>query len=289
MSFFAGGFKEKSLNRCGCGALGGSDIAVVAVDTQREKMEEYKKRLSNILVETDALFFDKDLILKDGRPTPYFVNLGRFNTGRLLIELGSFFAEMLMSRFPDEKIDIIVGPSYKGSAIAAATAAAVFHYHGHDLLFDYDRKEAKKHGERSSSASFFVNNTFFDGCKVLVVDDVATSMGTKYELIEKIHKEAEARSFACEIIGLGIAVDREQTTAVYDEQGKAVLGKKGSDPVNEFCETTGIPFFSVAGITEIVDYLYSNKIPVSISGEKRAMDQATKHEFDRYMEIYGRE
>jgi orotate phosphoribosyltransferase len=252
-------------------------------------MEEYKKRLSLILAETGALFFDSNLILKDGRPTPYFVNFGRFNTGRLLLELGSFFAEMLVSRSLVDKIDIIVGPSYKGSAIASATAAALFHLYGHDLLFDYDRKEAKKHGERSSSAALFVNNNFFDGCKIFVVDDVVTSMETKYELIEKIEKESASRGFNCEIRGLGIAVDREQTAVVYDKKGNVILNRKGSNPIAEFASRTGIPFFSVAGIREIVEHLYSNKIPLFISGEKRAMDEATKEEFDKYMETYGRE
>jgi len=251
-------------------------------------MEEYKRRLSLILAEIGALFFDRGLILKDGRPTPYFVNLGGFNTGRSLLELGAFFAEMLLSRSLVDKIDIIVGPSYKGSAIASATAAALFHYHDHDLLFDYDRKEAKKHGERSSSAALFVNNTFFDGCRIFVVDDVVTSMGTKYELIEKIEKESMSHGFQCQIIGLGIAVDREQTTAVYDKEGNIILNKKGLDPVAEFTSTKGIPFFSVAGIREIVEYLYGNRIPLFISGEKRAMDEATKEEFDTYMETYGR-
>jgi orotate phosphoribosyltransferase len=251
-------------------------------------MEEYKKRLSLILAETGALFFDRDLILKDGRPSPYFVNLGRFSTGRLLLELGSFFAEMLVTRSLVDKIDIIVGPSYKGSAIASATAAALFYYHSHDLLFDYDRKEAKKHGERSASAALFVNNTFFDGCRIFVVDDVVTSMETKYELIEKIDKESMSQGFHCQTLGLGIAVDREQTTAAYDREGNVILNKKGSNPIAEFTSRTGIPFFSVAGIREIVEYLYSNKIPLLISGQKRAMDRATKEEFDKYMETYGR-
>jgi len=232
-------------------------------------MEEYKKRLSLILAETEALFFDRDLVLKDGRPTPYFVNLGKFCTGRLLLELGSFFAEMLVSRSLGDKIDIIIGPSYKGSAIASATATALFHYHGRDLLFDYDRKEAKRHGERSSSAALFVNNTFFDGCRVFVVDDIA-------------------RGFRCETVGLGVAVDREQTTAVYDEKGNVILNRKGSNPTAEFTSNTGIPFLSVAGIREIVEYLYGNRIPLLISGGKRPMDKATKGEFDRYMETYGR-
>ena len=252
-------------------------------------MEEYKKRLSLILAETGALFFDRDLILKDGRPTPYFVNLGRFNTGRLLLKLGSFFAEMIVSKSLADKIDIIVGPSYKGSAIASATAAALFHLYGYDLLFDYDRKEAKKHGERSSSAALFVNSTFFDGCRIFVVDDVITSMETKYELMEKIDKESNSHGFNYEIIGLGIAVDREQTTVLYDKEGNVILNKKGSNPIAEFTSRTGIPFFSVVGIREIVEHLYSNKIPLFISGEKRAMDDAIKEEFDKYMETYGRE
>jgi len=252
-------------------------------------MEEYKRRLSLILAETGALFFDRNLILKDGRPTPYFVNFGKFNTGRLLLEIGSFFAEMLVTTSLVDKIDIIVGPSYKGSAIASATAAALFHYHGHDVLFDYDRKEAKEHGERSSSAALFVNGTFFNGCRVFIVDDVITSMETKYELIEKIDKESNSHGFNCEITGLGIAVDREQTTVAYDKEGNVVLGKRGSNPIAEFTSRTGIPLFSVLGIREIVAYLYSNKIPLFISGEKKAIDIATKEEFDKYMEAYGRE
>jgi len=251
-------------------------------------MEDYKKRLSIMLAETGALFFDKDLILKDGRPTPYFVNLGKLNTGRLFLEIGSFFAEMLVATSLVDTIDVIVGPSYKGSAIASATAAALFHYHGRDLFFDYDRKEAKKHGERSSSAALFVNAAFFNGCRVFIVDDVMTSMETKYEIVEKIVKESHSHGFHCEITGLGIAVDREQTTVVYDKKGTVVLDKKGSNPIAEFTSRTGIPFFSVAGIREIVAYLYSNKIPLFISGEKRAIDRTTKEEFDKYIDTYGR-
>jgi len=251
-------------------------------------MEEYKRRLSSILAETGALFFDRGLILKDGRPTPYFVNLGGFNTGRRLLELGTFFAQMLVSRSLVDRIDIIVGPSYKGSAIASATAAALFHYHDRDILFDYDRKEAKTHGERSSSAALFVNNTFFDGCRIFVVDDVVTSMRTKYELMEKIENESMSHGFHCQIVGLGIAVDREQTTAVYDKEGNVILNRKGSNPIAEFTSRTGIPFFSVIGIREIVEYLYGHRVPLLICGEKRAMDEVTKQEFDTYMDTYGR-
>lgn len=250
-------------------------------------MEEYKKRLSLALSETGALFFDNGLVLKDGRPTPYFVNIGKFNTGRLLIELGSFFAEMLAEKSLLHKIDIIVGPSYKGSSIASGAAVAIFEHYGREILFDYDRKEAKVHGERSSSSSLFVNNTFFNKCKIFAVDDVITSMGTKLELVEKINKETQGLSG--EIIGLGIVVDREQTTAVYNDEGKVMLNKKGLNPIEEFTSKTGIPFFSIAGIREIVEYLYANKVPLVISNKKRPMDESLKKEFDNYMDTYGRE
>lgn len=252
-------------------------------------MEAYKRRLSRILAETGSLFFDKGLTLKDGRPTPYFVNLGGFHTGRLMLELGSFFTEMLVDKSLIEEIDIIVGPSYKGSAIASAVVAELFRSQGIDLRFDYDRKEAKTHGERSSSAALFVNNALFDGCRIFIVDDVVTSMETKYELIEKIGAECSSRGFSYEIRGLGIAVDREQTTAVYDKQGNVILDTKGLNPIRELREKTGVPFFSIAGIREIVAYLYRSRTPLLISGERRAMDEATKREFDIYMETYGRE
>ena len=118
-------------------------------------MEEYKKQLAQTLAETGALFFDRDLRLKDGRPTPYFVNMAMFRTGRLSQKIGSFYAGMMVSQDLVRNTDIILGPSYKGSTIALATAMALWNDHGYDLLFDYDRKEAKTHGEASISKGFF--------------------------------------------------------------------------------------------------------------------------------------
>jgi hypothetical protein len=60
------------------------------------------------------------------------------------------------------------------------------------------------------------------------------------------------------------------------------------NPISELTSKTGIPFFSVAGIREIVEYLYDQKIPLLISGEKRPMDDETRSEFDRYLKTYGR-
>jgi orotate phosphoribosyltransferase len=250
-------------------------------------MEDYKKRLAYILAETGALFFDHDLILKDGRPTPYFVNMAMFKTGRLSLELGSFFADMIVSKGLVEKTDILMGPSYKGSAIALSTAIALWKNHGHDILFEYDRKEAKTHGEGTVSGSLFVNRAFFDGCRIFIVDDVATSMGTKYDLLEKIRAHARDSKTHYHIAGIGIGIDREQTAPIYDESGKVVPGKRGKDAIGEFVEKSGVPVHAVAGIREIVAFLYREKVPVTVSGERRPMDGETKTGFDAYMEMYG--
>lgn len=250
-------------------------------------MEVYKEELTRLLAETGAIFFERGLVLKDGRPTPYFVNMARFNTGRLVLGMGRFFAQMMMDKGLSSQVDIILGPSYKGSAIALATSIALWQDYGRDLPFEYDRKEAKTHGEASKVKSLLVNQTLFDGCRIFVVDDVATSMGTKIELLEKIANEAKARGITCHVSGVGIAVDREQTTAVYDAAGRVVEGRRGGDAIAEFEAGTGVAVHAVAGIREIVAYLYESGIPLRIDGERQPMDAATKAGFDAYFEVYG--
>jgi len=250
-------------------------------------MDDYKKQLARNLAETGALFFDDNLILKDGRPSPYFVNMAMFRTGRLSLEMGRFFAGMMVSRGLVEDTDIILGPSYKGSAIALATAIALWKDYGLDLLFDYDRKEAKTHGEGSVSKSLFVNRTFFDGCRLFVVDDVATSMGTKYDLIEKIESEAKLMDMSFRVTGMGIGINREQTTAVHDKQGSVILEQKGMNAIQDFVSVSRIPVYPVAGIREVVEYLYDEKVPVMIKGKFAPIEKKIKQEFDTYLGIYG--
>jgi orotate phosphoribosyltransferase len=250
-------------------------------------MDEYKKRLAVALAETGALFFDNNLVLKDGRPTPYFVNMAMFKTGRLCMELGSFFASMMVLRDLVKETDIIVGPSYKGSAIALATSIALWKDYGIDLPFDYDRKEAKTHGEASGSKSLFVNNTFFDGCRLFIVDDVATSMNTKYDLLKKIQDVSSESGMAIKITGIGIAIDRQQTTAIYDPDGNVVLNQKGKNAIQDFVSESGVSVYVAAGIKEVLQYIYEDRIPIIIHGKKAPLDETTKAEFDQYIETYG--
>jgi len=250
-------------------------------------MQAYKEQFARTLADTGAVFFERGLVLKDGRPTPYFVNMAMFKTGRLALEMGSFFAGMMVSQGIANRVDIILGPSYKGSAIALSAAIALWQEHQMDLAFEYDRKEAKTHGEGSVSQSMFVNRSLFDGCRIFIVDDVATSMGTKFELLEKIASEARMAGQSFRVAGIGIGLDREQTTAVYDANGRVILGQRGENAIEDFVSRSGIPVFSVAGIREVIDYIYKERIPVMIEGRRLPMDEKTKAAFDAYIRVYG--
>ena len=209
---------------------------------------------------------------------------------------------MLIEKDIAKDVDIVMGPSYKGSAIANGTAIALWRNHGINVLFDYDRKESKEHGESSKEESLLVNKTLSDGSRIFIEDDVWTSGATKYDFIEKIEAEAERQGYNVVIIGMGIAVDREQVSPIYDRgvpkdlKGKeltkwkrehTVVGERGEDAIQSFIDKTRIPIHSVMGITEIVGRLYYTKYPLMINGEVQTMDAHTFGEFNRYMETYG--
>lgn len=232
-------------------------------------MEDYQKSFSKVLADFGALFFNKGLLLKDGRPTPYFVNSGKFNSGSMNFKLGSHYAEMLVKNEIIDSIDIIYGPSYKGSAIAVGIASALWNNYKTDKKFEYDRKEVKTHGESTQKESLLVNKTLFDGCRIFIVDDVWTSGATKYESIEKIKKEAETQEYDVKITGMGIAIDREQVGPVYDEtkskdlpnKERVILSARGEDSINSFIKQTNIPVYSIVGIRDAINYLFDSEHP----------------------------
>lgn len=250
-------------------------------------MEEYKKEFARILAQTGAIFFKEGLVLKDGRPTPYFINIGRFNTGKLSRILGSFFADMMFHSGLAQKTDIVLGPSYKGSSIALATAISLWDKYKIEVFFDYDRKEYKIHGEMSGSRGLMVNNTLFDACKLFIVDDVVSSMNTKYEFIEKIRSEADEKGITFDILGIGIAVDREQSSSVYDKNGNIILGKKGQNSIEDFISRTGIKVYKIIGIKELITYLHNEKIPVLIDDKWMPITAQIKEKMDEYLRVYG--
>lgn len=248
-------------------------------------MKDYQKRLTKLLAESGSLFFRQGLRLKDGRPTPYFVNLGVFRTGRLSFELGRCFADWMVEAGLDKQVDVLVGPSYKGSAIAQACAVALYEKHGVDLSFDYDRKEAKTHGEATGKGSMMVTGALEKGSRILIIDDVGTSMATKVELLEKL----ETLGLDLDVKGVSLAVDREQTQAVYDENGQVVEGQKGPDALAAFTQKTGLGVWSLLGIKAAVNYLHESGEPVLVDNERKPLGSDLLAQVNEYLSIYGRE
>ncbi|MFH1452214.1 MAG: phosphoribosyltransferase family protein [archaeon] len=258
-------------------------------------MERYKERFAEFSAESEALFIAEGLFLKDGRPTPFFYNSGRFNSASMVSTLGSFYADMLVGNGLSDKIDIIFGPSYKGSQIAEATAISLWQTHGVDTRIEYDRKEVKTHGESSGAESLLVNKTLFDGAKIYVVDDVWTSGATKYESIKKILSEAENQGINVTVVGMGIGVDRQQVGPVYDEskpkhlsnKERIILGARGEDSIASFTRDKKIPVNAVLGVREAIQYLHSSKISVLINGRMQPIDEKVFENFQEYMQTYG--
>ncbi len=250
-------------------------------------MKAYQKDLAVLLAKSEALFFRDGLTLKDGRPTPYFVNFGLFRTGRLISELGRIMAEFLIDRNLAETFDVLVGPSYKGSALAVATVDALWNNHRIDKDFDYDRKEAKAHGEASLKAAKFVTGALCDNCRVLIIDDVVTTMATKFELLSGLTDEATARGHSYLPTGVVLYMDRQQTTAVYDRKGQPVLGEKGQDAVENFKATTGLDVQTILGIKDTVNFLFEAREPVSQNGKMEALSEGALKRFYDYLEVYG--
>jgi orotate phosphoribosyltransferase len=188
-----------------------------------------------------------------------------------------------------QEVDVLLGPSYKGSAIAQAAAIALYEGHGVDLAFDYDRKEAKTHGEASGQGDMFVTGALVDGARVLIIDDVGTSMATKVDLLDKLTAEQERRGIKLDIKGVALAVDREQTQAVYDGQGKVVEGAAGADALAAFTAKTGLAVWPLLGIRTALKALLESGAPVLVDGARRPLDEALLKRVADYLAVYGRE
>ncbi|MDR2354255.1 MAG: hypothetical protein LBF22_14075 [Deltaproteobacteria bacterium] len=250
-------------------------------------MNSYQKELATLLATSKALYFAEDLVLKDGRPTPYFLNFGLFHSGKLISDLGKIMADFLVSTNTIDDFDVLVGPSYKGSALAVATSIALFTRHQVDKGFDYNRKEEKSHGEASLASTAFVTGVLKDESRVLIIDDVATTMKTKFDILGLLTAEAVKRGQSYYPAGVAMFIDREQTTAVYDSSQNVKLGVKGQNSIKNFKIKTGLEVQTILGIRETVAYLAQEKIPVLQNGTMKPLEKGTVDDLTSYLEIYG--
>jgi orotate phosphoribosyltransferase len=160
-----------------------------------------KNDFIQFLIEEKALRFG-DFTLKSGLKSPFFINLGDICSGSALNFVGQAFAQKINEDFGDT--DILFGPPYKGISLVTAAAVAWTELFNKKIYTCYNRKEVKTHGE----AGMFVGKLPAKGDRIIVVDDVLTTGGTKVEAIEIIEK-----TFNVTIQGIIVTVDRRTKNA----------------------------------------------------------------------------
>ena len=169
--------------------------------------------LVDFMLRCEVLTFG-DFVAKSGRPTPYFVNAGRYRTGEQIATLGRFYADAIEDVFGDG-VDVLFGPAYKGIPLAVTTAIALATHHGRDVGFCFDRKEVKDHGE----GGVLIGHQPADGDRIVIVEDVTTAGTSVRDALPVLHAVADV-----EVVGLVVGVDRRERGTRDDVSALDELG-----------------------------------------------------------------
>jgi len=156
-----------------------------------------------------------DFTLKSGLKSPIYIDLRRIiSYPKLLAQIGEAFLPILNKL----KFDRLAGLPY--AAIPIATAVSL---QGNYPMI-YPRKEVKTYGTKAE-----IEGEFNAGETALVIDDLATTGGSKFEAIEKL-------------TAVGLVV--KDIVVLVDRQSGA----------KESLEQAGYSMHAVLTITQLLDY-----------------------------------
>jgi orotate phosphoribosyltransferase len=191
-------------------------------------MELFRREFIADAIASEVLRFG-EFTLKSGRVSPYFFNVGLFNTGRTLAALGEYYAAAIQAS--DMHFDVLFGPAYKGIPLAATTAVALARCYDRDVGYCFNRKEAKDHGEGGNLVGAPLSG------RVLLIDDVITA-GTAIGEATTIIATQRA-----ELAGAIIALDRQE------------VGEGPVSAVQQVSADYGIPVISIVTLDDVLVYL----------------------------------
>lgn len=223
-------------------------------------MEAYKREFIEFMVQSDVLKFG-DFTLKSGRKSPFFMNAGAYVTGEQLHKLGLFYAQAINDKFGLD-FDIIFGPAYKGIPLSVVTTMAINELYGKQVRYCSNRKEVKDHGD----TGILLGSDLHDGDRLLMVEDVTTSGKSINETYPILKAAANV-----EIVGLMVSLNREE------------VGNQGvTTALTEISNTYKMPAAAIVTMSEVVDYLYNNKVCGRV-----VIDDAIKSAIESYYAQYG--
>lgn len=191
-------------------------------------MEKYQREFIEFALQQKALLFG-DFVLKSGRRSPYFFNMGCFDTGAALAKIGRFYAEAILHS--GIEFDLLFGAAYKGIFLVTAVVMALAEHYGINKPYCFNRKETKDHGE----GGVFVGAPLKG--KVLMIDDVITAGVTTHQIVSMIQK-TEAT-----LTGAVIAIDRQERA---EGKGSAVQNLE---------QKYGFPIVPIIRMEHLLEYL----------------------------------
>ncbi|CAB4252955.1 similar to Saccharomyces cerevisiae YMR271C URA10 Minor orotate phosphoribosyltransferase (OPRTase) isozyme that catalyzes the fifth enzymatic step in the de novo biosynthesis of pyrimidines [Maudiozyma barnettii] len=219
-------------------------------------LEDYQKNFLELAIECEALRFGS-FTLKSGRQSPYFFNLGLFNTGKLLSNLATAYAIAIIQS--DLKFDVIFGPAYKGIPLASIVCVKLAEIGGskfQDVQYAFNRKEAKDHGEGGN-----IVGASLEDKRILIIDDVMTAGTAINEAFEIIGTAGG------QVVGTIIALDRQEVVNLEDKDklsATATVSKKYN-----------IPVLNIVSLSHVISYLESR------------MGADEKNKIEEYLRVYG--
>ncbi len=224
-----------------------------------DPLPTYKREFIDFMVRSDVLTFG-DFTTKSGRKTPFFINTGRYRTGRQLLRLGEFYAQAIVEALGD-RFDVLFGPAYKGIPLATITAMTLARDHSHDVAYCFNRKEVKDHGEGGA----LVGHPLVDGDRVLIIEDVTTAGTSIRETVPILRAAA-----AIDLAGLVISVDRMER------------GTGDVTALDELRESFGMPTFAIVTIEEVMNDLHGREVDGRV-----VLDDSIRDAMLAYREQYG--
>ncbi len=177
-------------------------------------MSELEDRFVEILVESGALLTG-DFQLKSGKSSKFFIDFGRVPDGLHLERLGECYAEKILDCVGKDGFDVIYGPAFKGIPIAVAVAIALRTKYTINKRYAFNRKDAKSYGDKRQ----ILGTTIEREDRVVIVDDVFTEGGAKFESLDLLRETAN-----CDVVHVVVGVDRSEPGALerFDQKSGGI-------------------------------------------------------------------